>query len=61
MITNREQLIQLRTEYKLNYTRIAELLGVSWYTVKSWLLTPSSEAHRGMSTEMLNKLKQKLK
>ena len=56
MTTNQQRLMQIRDKHSLNYKQIAEIAGVSWYTVKSWLLLPESKAYRGVSDETIEKL-----
>ena len=55
-MNNQQKLKQLRDEHGLHYKQIAEIAGVSWYTVKSWLLHPGSKAYRGVSDETIDKL-----
>ena len=60
-MNNREQLIELKREYKLRYADLMRLTGKSWYSVKSWLLRPDSKASRTISDADLDKIKQGVK
>ena len=60
-MNNREQLIELKREYKLRYADLMRITDKSWYTVKSWLLRPDSLASRTISDSDLDKIKQGVK
>ena len=59
-MTNNEQLRQIYKDHHLKYDQIADIIGVSWYTVRSWLVHSGSATYRGISDRNLNKLKDKL-
>lgn len=60
MKTNAAKLRQLKASHSLTTQDVADLLGVSPYTVKSWLMHAGSEAHRAMSDRELEFLLLKL-
>ncbi len=60
-MTNAHKLRQLKEEHGLVNADIAQLLGVSIYTVRSWLRQSQSEAYRPMGDRELEFLNLKLK
>ncbi len=59
-MNNADKLRRLKKEHELTTDDIAEKLGVSAYTVKSWLLHEESEAHRVMKDRDMEFLRIKL-
>lgn len=47
-MTNNQRLHEIRDTHKLTYMDIAKICDRSWFTVKSWILHPDSEAWRHM-------------
>ncbi len=60
MTDNASKLRQLKAQHELTRQDVADLLGVSPYTVKSWLLHEGSEAYRPMGDRELEFLNLKL-
>ncbi len=59
-LTNSDRLRLLKEEHTLTTQDVADLLGVSHYTVKSWLLHADSEAARAMKDRDLMFLRLRL-
>jgi len=60
-MNNRTRLLEIRESHNLTYVDIAKICDVSYFTVKSWLLSPDSSNSRNMKDKDMKTLEKYIK